>query len=264
MEVVKKNPPNILLRGCTRSEEATRYIHTAILDKSSSSVRPREEEISIPGFSASKSAKILRWPWGIQIWVTPYRTRSDKWWDTLLSLLSTRSAITDASSVVSVKIILLCAVDTAPSQIQMVFRARLEDDYQTARYILTCAADTYLERSLESRCVVMLPTKEDRWDDAVLYLDAPSDGIVSWSQVKNAWLADIPAFRVLDAIFEPQLSFYAPRSTNRKSITLAWCRYADLLKSCYQEITILRQAWEWIQVHHKTHKKERARGKSSE
>lgn len=262
--MAKRNPPNILLRGCTRSEEAIRYIQTAVLNGSYSGNRPREEEIQVPGFSISKVAKILRWPWGIQIWASPYRTRTDKWWNTLLTILSARSVLTDASSCLTVKLIVLCAVDTVPSQIQMVLRARLEDDHQTVRYILTCAADMYLERSLESRCVVMVPSKEDRWDNGVLYLETPPDTPVAWDQVKNAWLADIPAYRVLDAMFEPLLQLYVPKSEPRKMLALAWCRYADLLKSCYQEITILRKAWEWIQTHHANNKHARHLGKYSE
>jgi len=264
MAISKRNPPNILLRGCTRSEEAIRYIQKGILNNTYVGVRPREEEIVVPGFNTSKTAKVIRWPWGIQIWVSPYRTRSDKWWNALLTTFSARSALTDAASCLTVKLIVLCAVDTAPSQVQMVLRARLEDDHQSARYVLTCAADTYLERSLESRCVVMVPEKEDRWDCGVLYLDAEPDSPVAWDQVKNAWLADIPAYRVLDAMFESMMPLYIPKSAPRKSLAIAWCRYADLLKSCYQEITVLRKAWEWIQNHHLTNRRERIPGTSSE
>jgi hypothetical protein len=262
--MLKQNPPNILLRGCTRSNEAIQYIQQSILQGVYSETRPREESVSVPGFNDSKSANIIRWPWGIQIWVSPYRTRSDKWWNSLLTMLSSRSVVSDTTSCLTVKLIVLCAVDTAPSQIQMVLRARLEDDHKTVRYILTGAADTYLERSLESRCVVMVPKIENRWDDAVLYLQSAPNTLVSWDQVKNAWLADIPAYRVLDAIYEPAMKWYVPKSNERKQLVSAWCRYADLLKSCYQEITILRKAWEWIHLHLKTHAPTEHLGKSLE
>ena len=264
MAASKRNPPNILLRGCTRSEEAIRYIQKGILGNSHTLIRPREEEVVVPGFNSSKTANILRWPWGIQIWASPYRTRSDKWWNALLTNFSARSAVTDTSSRLTVKLIVLCAVDTVPSQIQMVLRARLEDDHQTVRYIITCASDTYLERSLESRCVVMVPEKEDRWDNGVLYLESKTDSPIEWNQVKNAWLSDIPAYRVMDAMFEPMFDLYTPKSEPRKILAIAWCRYTDLLKSCYQEITVLRKAWEWIQNHHRTHAGARVPGTSSE
>jgi hypothetical protein len=109
----------------------------------------------------------------------------------------------------------------------------------------------------------MVPEKEDRWDHGVLYLDSKPDSPVGWEQVKNAWLVDIPAYRVLDAMFEPMFELYEPKTDPRKTLAIAWCRYADLLKSCYQEITVLRKAWEWIQNHHRKHKDVRIPGKSS-
>lgn len=253
-------PPNIILRGCTRSTEAISYIHQAILGgdtTTTSQLRPREEEVAVPGFGTTKSAKVLCWPWGNQLWVAPYRTRSDKWWDSLLKILSARSALSregggqgTLTGMKGIKLLLLCAADTATSQVQMVFRAHLEDDYQTVRYILTTAADTYMERSLESRCVAMVPEKETRWNDTMLLLERKVGDPPTWPQVKNAWLADIPAYRVLDATFEPLYMEYVPGSRERREIAIAWCRYADLLKSCYQEVTILRKAWEWIQKYH--------------
>ena len=262
MAISSSPPPNIILKGCTEANEGLAYIYNTIL-KTSSVSTPREEEISIPGFGSSKQARIIRWPWGIQIWVSPYRNMSEKWWDSLLKLLSVRTATGsyDSKKPMGVfwglKLIMLCSADTATHQTQLVFRSHLEDDYKTTRYLLTCAKDTYMERSLESRCVIMVPETESRWDDVKLCLETDEKGYMSWDQIKNAWLSDIPAYRVLDNLFEAILKNYPKGSAERKRHLIGWCRYSDLLKACYQEITVLRKAWEWIQ-------KTKPHGKSSE
>lgn len=260
---ISKSPPNIILRGCIYSKDALEYIHTSIIEHKGKPPT-RDEEISISNTSSVKPARIIRWSWGIQLWAAPFRNRSDKWWDCLLKTLSARSvAFPDG-----IKIILICAADTLPSQTQMVLRAHLEDDYRTSRYILTTASDTFMERSLESRCVVMV-SKKNEWDKTFLHLLDPEDSknppIVAWEQLKNAWLSDIPAYRILDSLFEPYVKSISRETEDdlRKMSVIAWCRYADLLKTCYQEITVLRKGWEWIQKHHKMrHVKEKLRGKS--
>jgi len=75
-----------------------------------------------------------------------------------------------------------------------------------------------------------------------------------WDDARNMWLADLPAFRILDAIFQPEVERHPVGSEARKETILAWCRYADALKFSYQEINILTIAYQWIQMKRKDRK----------
>lgn len=235
--------PNILLRGCIRSNEALEYVKH-ILGGSYVQEHGNAEEIPM---GTMKPASVIRWSWGVQIYAHPYRNTSADWWDMLLALFSETGEVVGVTG--NVKIIVIHCIDLLNPVLQRIIRKHLEEDYRSLRFIMTAAKDTILERSLESRCVTM--TRNE--DDEHLTLPEPRD----WEDAKNMWLADIPVYRILDSFFQPEIDRTEPGSDYRKSLILGWCRYSDALKFCYQEMNILSSAYRWLLQEKKMNDKRR-------
>jgi hypothetical protein len=224
--------PNILLRGCLTSTEALGYVKH-ILGSAWRQDRGSQEDIDM---GTMRPASVTKWEWGVQIHCHPYRNINAEWWDVLLS----KFAETGIGLTRQTKLIVIHCIDILTPFNQRIVRKHLEDDYRSVRFILTAATDTILERSLESRCITMIHREPDEKPNL---LPEPRD----WEDARNMWLADIPAFRILDAFFQPEVERHPVGSKTRQEIILAWCRYADALKFSYQEINILTIAYQWIQ-----------------
>lgn len=138
-------------------------------------------------------------------------------------------------------IIILHNVDSLDSDIQKCLRRHAEDDYRTIRYIFTCNRDCILEPSLESRSVCLV--KKDA-------IQPMPPKMKEWQDILNMWLSDIPGYRILDKIFLDRIDLLKDckilTKELEKNMISKWCEYADMMKMCYHELTILEAAWKYI------------------
>jgi hypothetical protein len=138
-------------------------------------------------------------------------------------------------------IIILHNVDSLDSDIQKCLRRHAEDDYRTIRYIFTCNRDCILEPSLESRSVCLV--KKDA-------IQPMPPKMKEWQDILNMWLSDIPGYRILDKIFLDRIELLKDckilTKELEKNMISKWCEYADMMKMCYHELTILEAAWKYI------------------
>jgi hypothetical protein len=214
------NKPNVILKGCIKSQEAIEFTKTYLGVRFQSEEKGRIVEIPVQG---KKTLKVIRWSWGVQIGCHPYRTMNTSWWDSLLS--------TFASSCMNAEnrfVIILHCIDSLSAENQRVIRRHTEDDFMNTRFILTCRDTSVLDPSLESRCVSFIrgePTDENT--------DLPV--MKKWKDVLDIWLTDLPAIHILDTMFESK-----PLTEERIRL---WCWYSDALKKCYHETTVLECVW---------------------
>lgn len=212
------NMPCIIIRGCLRGERVIRFIQDnlpTLYDDTQ-----RMVEISM---SKGKPVRAYRWSWGIEIGCHEYRSKSTAWWEELLSMFgSTRD---------EPEIVILYNIDSLGGENQRVVRRHVEEDYKKVRYIMTCSRNTILDPSLESRCAVLVMKGPD-----VPRLPK----ISSYKDAEELWLSDVPVHEIIDAIF---IQTIEQNSKREKELVKLWCWYSDILKSCYQELTIIECAF---------------------
>lgn len=63
------------------------------------------------------------------------------------------------------------------------------------RYVLTTREDQVMERSLESRSVILRPNELEN-------LREPFPVLSNWTDVENAWLSDLPTLDIMEGMFK--------------------------------------------------------------
>jgi len=134
-----------------------------------------------------------------------------------------------------VRIIIIQNAHLLTRQCQQLLRMHMETDYKTVRYVLTTREDQVMERSLESRSVILRP--RDLNSDPRMIFPVLSN----WKNIENAWLADLPAEDILEGIFH--------RYIECEECAFYWADYDLVLKECYNEHTVLTLAFRWIEQH---------------
>jgi hypothetical protein len=214
------NIPCVILRGCLKGERVIQFVRENLSDMYDDT--KRLAEISM---AKGKPVRVYRWSWGVEIGCHEYRSKSTAWWDELLGMFGSTSDTPE--------IVILYNVDSLGGENQRVVRRHVEEDYKRVRYIMTCAKHAILDPSLESRCAVLVNNKGD----------IPSlPEIRTYKCAEELWLSDVHAGEILDTIFLQAIKTY----TNEKELVQLWCWYSDVLKSCYQELTILECAFKDI------------------
>lgn len=216
--------PCMILRGCLRGEKVIEFIQRNLPEMYDSSKRIVELTMS-----KGRPVKVYRWSWGVEIGCHAYRSKSTAWWDELLGMFGSTSETPE--------IVILYNVDSLGADNQRVVRRHVEDDYKKVRYILTCSNYAILDPSLESRCSTLkMNSKVPDLPEITCYKDA-----------EELWLADVHANEILNAIFKQALAKISPSNktkSKRNSIVQKWCWYSDILKSCYQELTVIEAVFQ--------------------
>jgi len=213
--------PCTILRGCVRGEKAIDFVKKNLGERFSDSQRT----IELTGVRG-KPIRAFRWSWGVEIGCHGYRHNSTLWWEELLNMFCSVSDFPE--------IVLLYNVDSLGLDNQRVIRRHVEDDYKHARYVLTCSRDSMLDPSLESRCAIMIMD-----DDPIPKLPM----IKTKKDAEELWLSDVHAKDILDNMFQREIDVIKDPKLRSKCIRL-WCWYSDVLKYCYQELTILECAFQ--------------------
>jgi len=186
-----------------------------------------------------KPVRAYRWSWGIEIGCHEYRSKSTSWWDELLSMFG--------STTENPEIVILYNIDSLGGENQRVIRRHVEEDYKKVRYVMTCTKNAILDPSLESRCAILI-SRED---------DVPAlPKIRTYKDAEELWLSDVLANEILDAMFTQAIESVKDKKQNikcdtkkkdiNKELVRLWCWYSDMLKSCYQELTVIECAFKDI------------------
>ena len=177
-----------------------------------------------------KPVRAYRWSWGIEIGCHEYRSKSTSWWDELLSMFG--------STTENPEIVILYNIDSLSGENQRVIRRHVEEDYKKVRYIMTCTKNVILDPSLESRCAILI-SRED---------DVPKlPKIRTYKDAEELWLSDVLANEILDGMFiQATERLNKKRDDIHKELVRLWCWYSDILKSCYQELTVIECAFKDI------------------
>lgn len=224
------NIPCIILRGCLRGKRVIKFIKDNMPDMYDDSQRLVELSMK-----KGKPVRAYRWSWGIEIGCHEYRSKSTSWWDELLSMFG--------STTENPEIVILYNIDSLGGENQRVIRRHVEEDYKKVRYVMTCTKNAILDPSLESRCAILI-SRED---------DVPAlPKIRTYKDAEELWLSDVLANEILDAMFIQAIENVKEKDKikNDKDIKTElgrlWCWYSDMLKSCYQELTVIECAFKDI------------------
>jgi hypothetical protein len=222
------NMPCLILRGCLRGKRVIRFVKQNLSNMYDDSQRVVELTMS-----KGKPVKVYRWSWGVEIGCHEYRSKSTVWWDELLSMFGSASE--------NPEIVILYNVDSLGGENQRVVRRHVEEDYKKVRYIMTCTKNAILDPSLESRCAILVSREED-------VPELPE--IRTYKDAEELWLSDIHANEILDSMFLQAIKGNHNKEKigdgEEKELVKLWCWYTDMLKSCYQELTVLECAFKDI------------------
>lgn len=219
------NIPCIILKGCLRGNRVIKFIKDNMSDMYDDSQRLVELSMK-----KGKPVRAYRWSWGIEIGCHEYRSKSTSWWDELLSMFG--------STTENPEIVILYNIDSLSGENQRVIRRHVEEDYKKVRYIMTCTKNVILDPSLESRCAILI-SRED---------DVPKlPKIRTYKDAEELWLSDVLANEILDGMFiQATERLNKKRDDIHKELVRLWCWYSDILKSCYQELTVIECAFKDI------------------
>lgn len=222
------NIPCIILRGCLRGKRVIKFVKDNLSHMYDDSQRLVELSMK-----KGKSVRAYRWSWGIEIGCHEYRSKSTSWWDELLSMFG--------STTETPEIVILYNVDSLGGENQRVVRRHIEEDYKKVRYIMTCTKHAILDPSLESRCAILISREDDL---------PPLPKIRTYKDAEELWLSDVLANEILDAMFIQAIEAHKERGKKCKEkeneLARLWCWYSDILKSCYQELTVIECAFKDI------------------
>lgn len=219
------NIPCIILKGCLRGNRVIKFIKDNMSDMYDDSQRLVELSMK-----KGKPVRAYRWSWGIEIGCHEYRSKSTSWWDELLSMFG--------STTENPEIVILYNIDSLSGENQRVIRRHVEEDYKKVRYIMTCTKNVILDPSLESRCAILI-SRED---------DVPKlPKIRTYKDAEELWLSDVLANEILDGMFIQAIERLNKKHDDiHKELVRLWCWYSDILKSCYQELTVIECAFKDI------------------
>jgi hypothetical protein len=231
------NIPCIILKGCLRGKRVIKFIKHNMPDMYDDSQRLVELSMK-----KGKSVRAYRWSWGIEIGCHEYRSKSTSWWDELLSMFG--------STTENPEIVILYNIDSLSGENQRVVRRHVEEDYKKVRYIMTCTKNAILDPSLESRCAILISREDDI---------PPLPKIRTYKDAEELWLSDVLASEILDAMFVQAIESDKEKLQTKKryksneeeigkekELIRLWCWYSDMLKSCYQELTVIECAFKDI------------------
>lgn len=212
------NIPCVILRGCSKGSRVIEFVKDNIPSMYDNSQRVVELSMS-----KGKAVRVYRWSWGVEIGCHEYRSKSTVWWDELLGMFGSTSE--------NPEIVILYNVDSLGGENQRVVRRHVEEDYKRVRYIMTCTKYAILDPSLESRCAVIVNKCEEM-------IKLPD--INTYKCAEELWLSDVHANEILDAMF---IQAIEKDKENEEELVRLWCWYSDIMKSCYQELTVLDCAY---------------------
>lgn len=212
------NIPCVILRGCLKGERVIKFVKDNL-----SHMYDDSQRIVELSMSKGKPVRVYRWTWGVEIGCHAYRSKSTTWWDELLSMFG--------STKDEPEIVILYNIDSLCAENQRVVRRHVEEDYKRVRYIMTCTQNAILDPSLESRCSTLIVKGK-------AMPELPT--INTYKDAEELWLSDISAHDILNAIFKQRIE---RNKKSEKDIVKLWCWYSDILKSCYQELTVIECAF---------------------
>jgi len=214
------NIPCVIMRGCVKGKRVIEFVKDNMPSMYDNSQRVVELSMS-----KGKPVRVYRWSWGVEIGCHEYRSKSTMWWDELLGMFGSTSE--------NPEIVILYNVDSLGGENQRVVRRHVEEDYKRVRYIMTCTKHAILDPSLESRCAILVNKEDTR-------IGLPL--IKSYKCAEELWLSDVHANEILDAMFIQVLN-KCKSGEKEDEIVRLWCWYSDVLKSCYQELSVLDCAY---------------------